>query len=181
MKRVILWVFILLLTYKSEAQGLWSTDFKESIITKASTSGIEDWQKYLVKTGLVFISGASDGVSQTLAFHYQYFENDFPDAPQSYWNPDSSWYNKWANGDPNQGEAFPGSSTMFVWTTDGYHLFRTISKTSLVSGICFGTVINVYDQKKWWVYATDFLLYSVAYSAGFHLTYSLMFGAPKNQ
>ncbi|MBP6854647.1 MAG: hypothetical protein KBD26_00760 [Candidatus Pacebacteria bacterium] len=145
---------------------------------KSEKSGLSPWQKYTVKTGLVFIAGASDGVSQTLAFHYEYFQNDFPDAPQNYWNPDSSWYNKWANGDPNQGEAFPGSSTMFVWTTDGYHLFRTISKTSLVSGICFGTVVNVYDQKKWWIYLTDFVLYSVAYSAGFHLTYTLMFGKP---
>lgn len=146
--------------------------------SKSNKSGLSSWQKYTIKTGLVFIAGASDGVSQTLAFHYQYFQNDFPDAPQNYWNPDSSWYNKWANGDPEQGEAFPGSSTFFVWTTDGYHLFRTISKTSLVSGICFGTVINVYDNKKWWIYLTDFVIYSAAYSAGFHLTYTIMFGKP---
>ena len=35
-----------------------------------------------------------------------------------WWSMNESWRNKWKNGDPKQGEAFPGSSTVFVLFTD---------------------------------------------------------------
>ncbi len=43
------------------------------------------------------------------------------------WNPDfwdkaRGWRRKWKDGDPNKGEAFLGSSTIFVFVTDGWHL-----------------------------------------------------------
>lgn len=176
MKKILALVFLVLGMKENFSQNLSCPSFKNS---HDVGENLKEWQKYTVKMSLVFMSGASDGMSQTLAFHYQYFQNDYPSANQNYWNPDSSWYNKWENGDPAQGENFIGSSTVFVWTTDAYHLFRTISKTSLVSGISFGTLININDNKNWWIYITDFVLYSVAYSAGFHLTYSLMFRPPK--
>lgn len=39
-----------------------------------------------------------------------------------FWIKSASWVRKWKNGDPRQGEAFPGSSTFFVAFTDGWHL-----------------------------------------------------------
>lgn len=36
----------------------------------------------------------------------------------------SSWRNKYKNGEPKQGERFFGSSTVFVMFTDGWHLFN---------------------------------------------------------
>lgn len=35
----------------------------------------------------------------------------------------SSWRNKYKNGDPKQGERFWGSTTVFVMFTDAWHLF----------------------------------------------------------
>ena len=40
--------------------------------------------------------------------------------------PALSWQNKWKNGDRKQGERFFGSSTFLVWTTDAWHLFKTL-------------------------------------------------------
>ena len=38
-----------------------------------------------------------------------------------FWDKTMSWKNKWKNGDKKQGEAFFGSSTVFVIFTDGWH------------------------------------------------------------
>jgi hypothetical protein len=50
----------------------------------------------------------------------------------SYWpdergwlDPQLSWKNKWKHGDPNQGPAFPLSTTTLVGVTDGWHFFKT--------------------------------------------------------
>ena len=66
----------------------------------------------------MFMAGAFNGVSQDLLFHYNEFESTFPTANAQFWNPELSWTNKYKNGDPLQGAKFPGSTTIFVGTTD---------------------------------------------------------------
>jgi len=51
-----------------------------------------------------------------------------------FFDPSISWKNKWKNGDKLQGEAFTGSSTIFVAGIDGYHAFRAGSKIGLIGG-----------------------------------------------
>ena len=118
-----------------------------------------------------FFAGMCDGVSQTLYAHYGAFEKRFPEANDQYWNPYQSWTNKYANNDPNMGEKFPGSTTVFVFTTDAYHLFRTINKVNLVT---LGA-LEFSERRPLLNYAIDFLLYSAVYSAGFTLTYQVFF------
>jgi hypothetical protein len=124
-----------------------------------------------LKTAFAFLAGACDGFSQTLYAHYPLFEEKFPGADASFWNPAISWKNKYANGDPLQGEKYFGSSTVFVFTTDAYHLFRTINKMNLITigGLEFS------EKKQWYLYALDLVIYSLVYSAGFHFTYSIIF------
>lgn len=50
-----------------------------------------------------------------------------------------SWVNKWKNGDHLQGEKFFGSSTFLVWTTDLWHLAKTIML------LCFALAITTYE------------------------------------
>jgi hypothetical protein len=40
-------------------------------------------------------------------------------------DPRVSWTNKWKDGDPRQGEAFPLSSTALVGLTDAWHLAKS--------------------------------------------------------
>lgn len=60
------------------------------------------------------VAGLSDGVSDANFFHHSFRGSQYADYYLS-------WHNKWKNGDPAQGEAFLGSSTVFVVFTDLYH------------------------------------------------------------
>ncbi len=130
-------------------------------------------ERALVKGTGVFLSGALDGVSETLIWHYPQFQAAHPGANPGYWNPYVSWRNKYRNGDPAQGRAYIGSTTWLAWTTDGYHLTRTGSRAFL-----FGSItISVFEKKrKWWTYPAEFVAGGIVRSAGFHAAYSGLYG-----
>jgi hypothetical protein len=58
-----------------------------------------------------------------------------------FWDNSLAWTNKWKNHNPENGEAFPGSSTIFVPIADGWHLtkflwiFHVLSAIVLYEGI----------------------------------------------
>lgn len=116
-------------------------------------------------------AGMCDGLAQTLYSHYYTFENRFPDANRQYWNPSESWTNKYKNGDPAQGEKFIGSTTIFVFSTDAFHLLRTVNKLNLLALGAF----EFSEKRPWLNYVIDFVFYSAVYSAGFTLTYEIIF------
>jgi len=118
---------------------------------------------------LLVVSGASDGIRDTLQFHYH--ETGFA-QDDLFWNPDISWRNKWKNGDHTQGERFPGSSTVFVWATDAWHLFQTIHLASF--RIAMLVAVSMAFQFKWWEWVLLFFTISAVWSGGFHLVYSLI-------
>jgi len=85
-----------------------------------------NWKAAGIMGGLGFVAGASDGLSQMFLFHKDDAENIFGDPKK--WNPDETWRRKWKNGDKYQGEAFPLSSTLLVFTVDPYHGTRTATR-----------------------------------------------------
>ena len=125
-----------------------------------------------VSLSLCFAGGAFDGFNEVLDFDYPAFKRTFPKANDNFWNPNISWQNKWKNGNLDEGRRFPGSTTIFVWTTDGYHLTKTMTKACITASI----VLHIGKKQRWWKYGLDFLTYSVAYSAGFNLTLHGVFG-----
>jgi hypothetical protein len=68
----------------------------------------------------LFLTGACKGVMDVLNFKYR--RSIF--FGRSYWNMDTSWMYKWKGNNPVMGERFWGSSTIFVWLTDGWHLVQ---------------------------------------------------------
>ena len=56
---------------------------------------------------------------------------------ERFWNPEISWKNKWKDGDPKNGEAFPFSSGIMVWVTDAWHLFKSIGLGFQILAIVF--------------------------------------------
>lgn len=50
-------------------------------------------------------------------------EGKLPWNPEC-WDKSVSWKNKWKNGDKEQGERWPTSSTITVFLTDGWHLMQ---------------------------------------------------------
>lgn len=137
-------------------------------------SGIEfNTNAIPLKLGLMFISGAADGMTQVIAFHPDRFFAQHPNADRQFWDNSISWRNKYRNGDPQQGRAFVGSTTWLAWTTDAYHLFRTTSRLTAVAGL----TIPLYkgSGKKLRHYAAEIGLSGLAWSAGFHTTYTLLY------
>jgi hypothetical protein len=67
--------------------------------------------------------GLFDAVMDKIQFHYNksIFKNF---KNQQFWNPKLSWINKWKNGNKKNGEKFLFSSTLFVFTTDAWHLAK---------------------------------------------------------
>jgi len=124
--------------------------------------------------GLGLISGAARGLNQTIAFHPDRFFARYPDANRRYWDNSVSWRNKWRNGDPQQGEAFPGSSTVFVWSTDALHLSGTISNVTGVASL----TIPLYKgcgKMNLWRHLAQVGITSAGYWLGFHSVYSWWF------
>ena len=57
------------------------------------------------------------------------------------WDKGKSWRRKWKNGDPELGERFPGSSTVFVFVTDGWHFSQFVFLNSLFGAFaCFAPI-----------------------------------------
>lgn len=100
--------------------------------------------------------GVLQAVMDTLDFHYgssvfMRLKN------QQYWDQDVSWKNKYAKADGNEvwinKPRFLGSTTVFVWVTDGWHLTEAFRNTAIVLSVLFFPGIAL----DWW-----FLAYLVA-------------------
>jgi hypothetical protein len=82
---------------------------------------------------LTFLSlvGLFEGIMDKLQFHYNksIFKNF---KNKQFWNPKISWKNKWKNGDKDKGEKFLFSSTLFVFTTDAWHLAKFFRNLCIV-------------------------------------------------
>ncbi len=79
-----------------------------------------------------------------------------------WWDKNTSWRNKWKLGEPANGPAFPGSTTIFVWVTDGWHLFQFVFHT------CWQLAIAI--QLDYWFW--KFILIKTIFSGIFELIYS---------
>lgn len=96
---------------------------------------------------LMAASGALDGFAETLKFHYDRVDG----LNDDFWNPAISWKNKYKHGNPAEGEAFTGSTTVFVGVTDGYHLTRTLRNCCMITGI----TLKIGDKQKWYYYVLE--------------------------
>ena len=125
---------------------------------------------YAITGTMVMLAGAADGVNQALMYQYDGFKKVFPRANDRFWKPSLSGANKYKNGDPGQGAAFPGSRTWLVFLTDGYHLTR-FADHLFMSGAIAVKIVG-FEKKKWYVYLLEAAGYWLVNRAGFCLTYN---------
>lgn len=112
--------------------------------------------------GTQFISGFARGLKEAIQAGRVGKGNEFFDMR-------TSWKRKWKNGNKDEGEAFPGSSTIFVFVTDGYHLFGTISNVANVATL---TISLSGKEKLNFKTITKKALISIgSNAAGFYLAY----------
>jgi hypothetical protein len=83
-----------------------------------------------MKKELIFLVGvvlivaayaALDATKDTLAHHYSV--SIFSESNAHFWDANLSWCNKWSNCESGK-ERFWGSSSFFVFMTDGWHLMK---------------------------------------------------------
>ncbi|HEY6506154.1 MAG TPA: hypothetical protein VIZ28_19395 [Chitinophagaceae bacterium] len=125
---------------------------------------------YVITGSLVMMAGAADGANQALLFQYPGFKKAFPHSSDQFWKPSISGANKYKNGDPAQGAAYPGSRTWLVFTTDGYHLTRFTEHLFMSGAIAFK--ISGFEKRKWYIYAAEIAGYWLMNRVGFCMTYN---------
>jgi hypothetical protein len=83
---------------------------------------------------LIISAATAEAIMDKIQFHYDSSIFSNPKLKQNFWNPALSWVNKWKDGSARE-ERFLGSSTIFVFTTDAWHLFKFVRNTALFIGL----------------------------------------------
>lgn len=137
-----------------------------------------------ITTGILsfILAGLANGVMDTLQFHYS--SSPFPKG-SLFWDPAVSWRNKYKNGSPSQGPRFPGSTTIFVALTDGWHLMKALNLAFHRLAIVLTAAAFWQFSPGWWANAGSWAAVWVGliflHSAGFHLTYSVILKRKANE
>lgn len=90
-----------------------------------------------------------------------------------WYNPKESWRLKWKNGDPAQGERFPGSSTVFVFVTDFWHFAKWV----MLKAIFAAMALALYGV--WWQRVVAFVVLHGVFSVGFEVFFRWVFEKKK--
>jgi hypothetical protein len=129
---------------------------------------------------LLFISFSAYAVMWTLQFRFT--ESVFKNLNRNYWNPAVSWSNKWKmqstmdlayfvkDSKGKTLEKFRGSSTIFVWLTDAFHLFQFIFLNSLFLAFSFiaeGKEIDGYTLQWWSAFIGIRIIYALVFEGLF--------------
>lgn len=111
-----------------------------------------------------FAAGLADGTADRLQFR-------LPPSLRGdqFFDPRVSWQNKWKNRDPKQGPRFPGSTTLFVFLTDGWHL----AKFARNAAYLFASAAAIAIPSEWRTAAVLLSLGVVARGAGFTLMWNI--------
>lgn len=132
---------------------------------------------------LIFLGGAFEGLVETVSHHYGKFNARFPEANKYWWNPSDSWPNKFKNGIESEGPKFIGSTTVFVFVTDAYHLFRELERFgtrigfgALAAGLLFLRSFKVMSVRRLFlIICAGMAAGWLIWSAGFHAVYTIYF------
>lgn len=82
---------------------------------------------------LVCFAGISEAIMDKIQFHYNKSLFSNKRFNQFFWNPSESWKNKWK--EDFKTEKFLGSSSIFVFLTDGWHLSKFFRNICLFIGL----------------------------------------------
>lgn len=63
-----------------------------------------------------------------------------------FWGAYASWVLKYKNNDPAQGPKFPGSTTVLVGFTDGWHLSNLLSWGAMDAAF----ILVAWERYQWW-------------------------------
>ena len=115
-----------------------------------------------IRFASLFIAGAGDGLRERAKF--------YPESLPSYMNPENTWTEKYKDGDPNKGEAYPMSTNLLVCGTDAYHrigTIKTIGAGTYLACLTFRLTDRKYNKRELaFKLASELLLSFVSYNLG---------------
>lgn len=137
--------------------------------SQRDSTQLHDLKLKSIRYSLLFTAGFAEGVKDAISFHYPQFQSVHPNASPQFWDPTISWKNKYKYNDPTMGEKFKGSTGIFVFTTDGWHLTNMVNHLSLIGG---SVIIPIHSKKKFIWYLKEFAISYGVNRAGFVLAYN---------
>lgn len=112
----------------------------------------------MIWIGIIFaLAGAANGAMDSL--HFKMWDNVFPYRGQ-FWDPVVSWENK-------HHSKIPFATSIMVWMTDGWHLFKTISMNLTYLGVGLAAY-QAHDIRSAII---TFLVAKFSRSISFHITF----------
>lgn len=126
----------------------------------------------IVTIALIISASISKAVMDKIQFHYS--NSVFNKENPLFWNPKESWKNKWKDRDKSNGERFFGSSTIFVFLTDAWHLFQSYKITALFLAMVTYEPVITLDNNTLELFANFILLKSI-YTGFFELFFTYIF------
>ena len=116
---------------------------------------------------LVILAAIFNSIMDVISLKYE--KSRFINYPnlRYFIDPEISWKNKYKNNIPKRGEKFFGSSTFLVWTTDLWHLAKTLML------VCFSIAIITYIPIIHPI--VDAIIYWVIFGVIFELFWSKIF------
>jgi len=160
MKKILLIAAILFLWVKTEAQQWWKPTKREKLSYVAFS-----------------LSGVANGFNQAIEHHSYGLGNPYVDITESY----KRKYKNYDAGDLK--EAYFGSKTFLVWTTDAFHLTNMLDKGFLVTGVVLNTwdiksELKQYNKKDRWkvIVFKKILIPLILQHAAFEITFNQLHG-----
>lgn len=122
---------------------------------------------------LLLIAGLTNGLMDTLAFHFT--KDNYLWRFKSKWfgNPADTWKNKHKNYPEDKSPRYWGATTFLSFTTDAWHFFKFLQLQAfkLIPVVLFPikvTSIGLLD------YGVVFIGVTIVLATGFHFTYTLL-------
>ncbi len=120
----------------------------------------------------LLLAGICNAIMDSILFHWD--KSIFKGSKLEWWaNPKVSYKNKWKNhSNSEDGEKFPGSSTIFVFITDLWHFAQSFMITFFVLGVLFYDSIVVIKGYPLVSLLIDFVILKGVFSLTFELFWS---------
>ena len=115
------------------------------------------------------LAGISNAVMDTLQHHFWQSIFNTDRFNHKWWDPEESWSNKYKNNKEADGPKFPGSTTVFVFVTDAWHLFQFL----MITFCAIAVVIPM--NYHWLIKIAGVLLLKLAWSGLFIPAYKKWF------
>ena len=134
--------------------------------------------RVIIAIVLLILASAANGVMDTLQFHYT--RSRYAAMDTEFWNPAKSWTNKYKKGEDGKlikplKPKFWLSTTWLVWTTDAWHLAKTIEKALIRTAIVLLLLPILQIRKRKLLIACSLWAgIAILQALMFHLTYTIL-------